>query len=34
LWDPKGGEVSDGTYFYVLTLESGEAFDGTITILR
>ena len=34
LWDPNGGGVSDGTYFYVLTLESGEAFDGTITILR
>lgn len=34
LWDPKGEEVSDGTYFYILTLESGESFDGTITILR
>jgi gliding motility-associated-like protein len=34
LWDPEGGEVSGGTYFYVLTLESGETFDGTITILR
>ena len=36
LWEPGRGDddISVGTYFYVLKLESGEVHEGTITILR
>jgi gliding motility-associated-like protein len=31
-WD--GGKVSDGTYYYILTLIDGTSYNGTVTVLR
>jgi len=31
-WD--GGNCSDGTYFYILTLRGGTSFQGTVNIIR
>jgi gliding motility-associated-like protein len=31
-WD--GGKLSDGTYYYILTLSDGTSFHGIVTVLR